>query len=87
MHVGHAFIVVDQKTIQEIDKMRDKRIVDKDGIAFTPEEIKEYEDDLWGLRAQDNNPTAAKAANIRMWHKWGKRLGFPYPDDKHGSGK
>lgn len=65
-----------------------KKILDKDGIAFTPEEVKEYEDDLWNLRAVDNNPATFKAANIRMWHKWGKRLGIPYPpEDKYGHDK
>lgn len=58
-----------------------RKIVDKDGIQFTPEEVKEYEDDLWGLRAVDNNPAAAKAASIKIWNKWGKRLGVPHPDD------
>ena len=57
-------------------------MIDKDGVLFTPEEVVEYENDLWGLRAYDSNPVAAKAASIKMWNKWGKRLGFPHPDEK-----
>lgn len=58
-----------------------RNIVDKDGVAFTIEEVKEYEDDLWDLRAHDINPVSAKNASIRMWNKWGKRLGFPHPEE------
>lgn len=58
-----------------------KKIIDKDGVEFTPEEIKEYENDLWDMHSSSFNPTA-KTATLRMWNKWGKRLGFPHPDSK-----
>ena len=62
--------------------MKDKKIVDKDGVQFTPDEVTEYENDVWDLRFVDQNPTVKKAANLKMWNKWGKRLGLPHPDDK-----
>lgn len=63
-------------------RMKDKKIVDKDGVQFTPDEVAEYENDVWDLRFVDQNPTVKKAANLKMWNKWGKRLGLPHPDDK-----
>jgi hypothetical protein len=51
-----------------------KNIIDKDGVALTPEEVKEYEDDIWNNRTGWN-----KEVDIRMWEKWGKRLGLPDP--------
>lgn len=62
--------------------MRDKKIFDKDGVQFTPEEVAEYENDVWDLRLYESNPVSKKAANNKMWNKWGKRLGLPRPDDK-----
>lgn len=62
--------------------MKNKKITDKDGIDFTLEEVKEYENDLWDGRVYDSNPVAAKSYSIKMWNKWGKRLGFPHPDSK-----
>lgn len=62
--------------------MKNKKIVDKDGVSFTSEEVAEYENDVWDLRLYETNPVAKKAANLKMWNKWGKRLGLPHPDDK-----
>ena len=62
--------------------MRDKKIVDKDGVQFTSEEIAEYENDVWDLRLVDQNPTIKRTAELKMWNKWGKRLGLSHPDDK-----
>lgn len=62
--------------------MKNKIILDKDGVHFTSAEIAEYENDVWNLRLYDYNSSSKKAANIKMWDKWGKRLGLPRPNSE-----
>lgn len=54
-----------------------QKIFDKDGVPFTSEEVTEYENDLW-----NNRNSMSKEVAIRLWNKWGKRLGFPHPEDQ-----
>lgn len=52
-------------------------ILDKNGKPLSPEEEREYTDDIW-----DNGIPMDKDNARRLWEKWGDRLGLPEPQIK-----
>lgn len=53
-----------------------KRVLDKDGNPLSPEEEREYTDDVF----DGGIPMSAEYVREYLWPKWGVRLGIPKPE-------
>ena len=52
-------------------------VYDRHGQALAPEELAEFEEDLWDLGLPPDPPDGI----VTLWKKWGDRMGIPRPDD------
>jgi len=55
-------------------------VTDRHGVVLTPEELQEFEEDLWDLGLPPDPPEGI----VALWRKWGDRMGIPDPKEVTG---